>query len=205
MGRPQRNQHIRGELLDAGMHLLSEQGYHGTGLKEILNRVQAPKGSFYHYFDSKEAFTAEIIGNYTDTLLMHMDQYLAESHQTPRETIRGLYRLMITEFERRGCIRGCLLGNLAAEIGASSQRCQQALQQGYRDWRQRFVPLVEKGQYAGEFRSDIGATALADLFWNHWEGGILRMKLEGHAQGLRQSLDCLLDSLMAPPEPSPET
>ncbi len=198
MGRPQRNQQVRRELLDTGMQLLSEQGYHGTGIKEVLDRVQVPKGSFYHYFDSKEAFTAEIITDYIEGLLKLMDTQLARSTSGPRETIRHLYSLMITEFERRGCIRGCLLGNLAAEIGASSQRCQKALQDAYRNWLRRFLPLIEAGQQQGEFRDDLDATLLADLFWNHWEGGILRMKMEGHAHGLRRNLDVLLDELMAP-------
>lgn len=198
MTNTQRNPNLRQELLDTGMKLLSEQGYHGTGLKEILERAQVPKGSFYHYFSSKEAFTAEIISDYTGTLLALMDQHLESTESSARETIRNLYRMMVTEFERRGCIRGCLLGNLAAEIGASSERCQQALQQGYRDWRERFLPLVEKGQRDGEFRDDIPAGALADIYWNHWEGGILRMKLEGQADTLRQDLDWLLDGLMAP-------
>lgn len=201
--RPQRGHTIRQELLDTGMQLLSEQGYHGTGLKAVLDRAQVPKGSFYHYFTSKEAFTAEIISDYSESLLALMDAHLARSSSSPRETIRHLYHLMITEFERRGCIRGCLLGNLAAEIGASSQRCQNALQNAYRSWLRRFLPLVEAGQMQGQFRDDVPATSLADLFWNHWEGGILRMKMEGHARGLRQNLDMLLDQLMAAPDPRP--
>lgn len=202
MAQAQHNPNLRQQLLDAGMKLLSEQGYHGTGLKEILERVQVPKGSFYHYFSSKEAFTAEIITDYTETLLKLMDQQVSQPSDSPRETIRHLYGMMITEFERRGCIRGCLLGNLAAEIGASSERCQHSLQQGYRAWRQRFIPLVEQGQRSGEFRDDIPAGALTDVFWNHWEGGILRMKLEGQADTLRQDLDWLLDYLMAPATPN---
>ncbi|MEQ6885681.1 TetR family transcriptional regulator C-terminal domain-containing protein [Salicola sp. Rm-C-2C1-2] len=198
MTKAQRNPNLRQELLQAGVHLLSEQGYHGTGIKEILERVQVPKGSFYHYFSSKEGFTAEIIEDYTEDLLTLMDEHLRHPRESARETIRQMYGLMVTEFERRGCIRGCLLGNLAAEIGAASQQCQRALQKGYRDWRERFVPLIEQGQHNGEFRDDIPATALSDIFWNHWEGGILRMKLEGQAELLRADLDWLLDRLMAP-------
>ena len=75
------------------MKLLSEQGYHGTGLKEILDQVRVPKGSFYHYFASKEAFTAEIISDYSRTLLDVMDRHLAQGVDSPRETIRQLYRM----------------------------------------------------------------------------------------------------------------
>ena len=41
--------------------LLMDQGYHGTGLQELVQRVGVPKGSFYNYFESKEAFRAGVV------------------------------------------------------------------------------------------------------------------------------------------------
>jgi len=199
MSRPQRNQHVRQALLHAGTELLSEQGYHGTGLKEILTRVNVPKGSFYHYFSSKEAFTADIITNYADWLMGLMDAAVAASKESPRELIRTLYGHMIVEFERQDCVQGCLLGNLAAEIGAASKPCQAALQDAYGRWKQRFSVLVADGQQAGQFRQDLDADTLSDLFWDTWEGSILRMKLNGSAAPLRRTLNQLLDNLLAAP------
>ena len=49
MNQKQINKH---NLLDEGVALLMRQGYHGTGLKEILDAVNIPKGSFYNYFVS---------------------------------------------------------------------------------------------------------------------------------------------------------
>lgn len=53
-------------LLEAGVALFAEMGYHGTGVKDIVERAGVPKGSFYSYFDSKEAFGAAILRHYTD-------------------------------------------------------------------------------------------------------------------------------------------
>jgi len=41
-----------------------EQGYHGTGLQELVTKVGVPKGSFYNYFPSKEDFSAEVVRLY---------------------------------------------------------------------------------------------------------------------------------------------
>ena len=64
MKRINQKQINRENLLNQGVGLLMQQGYHGTGLKEILDAVQIPKGSFYNYFGSKENFAAEIIEHY---------------------------------------------------------------------------------------------------------------------------------------------
>ena len=51
----------RENLLTQGVTMLMGQGYHGTGLQEILDASNIPKGSFYNYFGSKENFGAEVI------------------------------------------------------------------------------------------------------------------------------------------------
>ncbi|MBX9686863.1 MAG: TetR/AcrR family transcriptional regulator, partial [Candidatus Obscuribacterales bacterium] len=51
----------RAILLEAGMAVMYEKGYSNTGIQEVLSSVGVPKGSFYHYFDSKEDFALKII------------------------------------------------------------------------------------------------------------------------------------------------
>ncbi|WP_097458743.1 TetR/AcrR family transcriptional regulator [Mangrovitalea sediminis] len=198
MARPRRSQQTREDLLREGSALLARQGYHGTGLQEILARSNAPKGSFYNHFESKEAFAAEIIDRYIDQLVSLTDKYLARAEDDPRTLIRNVYSRLSTEFARQGCVQGCLLGNLAAEIGASNPLCRASLHRAYELWQSRFVPLFEAGQRLGQFRHDIDAQTLASLFWNAWEGGITRMKVEGSTESLDTTLNLMLDQLMAP-------
>ena len=44
--------------------LLTEQVFNTTGIEQVLKRVSVPKGSFYHYFDSKDAFGREVLAEY---------------------------------------------------------------------------------------------------------------------------------------------
>jgi TetR/AcrR family transcriptional regulator, transcriptional repressor for nem operon len=199
MARPRRSEHTKENLLERGVQLLASNGYHGTGLKEILDAVRVPKGSFYNYFESKEAFAAEIIRHYVDQLLSVFDAYVAHSQEAPLCLIKSLYSYMLVEFARQDCQQGCLVGNLAAEIGASSPLCQIELKRAFGHWKTRFVKLLEAGQQQGNVRNDISADALADIFWNTWEGGILRMKIEGNTGNLKKTLEVLLDQLFAAP------
>ena len=72
---PRPNKSINREnLLNQGVLLLTRQGYHGTGLKAILDAVQIPKGSFYNYFPSKEQYTAAVVGHYIAQFIAQLDR-----------------------------------------------------------------------------------------------------------------------------------
>lgn len=198
MTRPRRSEHNREAILAEGITLLSEQGYNGTGLKQILDTVKVPKGSFYNYFESKESFAAEIIELYMDRLLSVFDNFIAHSTEDPVALIRSVYGLMVAEFRRTDCIKGCLVGNLAAEIGGKSQLCQAAMQRSYHSWRQRFTPLIEKGQLEGLLRTDLNAEELTEVFWSAWEGSILRMKVTGDVGVLESNLENIFKLISKP-------
>ena len=76
MSRPRRSEHTREALIQAGIEHLSRFGYHGTGIKQILDDVNVPKGSFYNFFASKETFVAELIQAYSQDLLLQLDDFI---------------------------------------------------------------------------------------------------------------------------------
>jgi len=55
------NKEIRKKLLEAGVSIFIDQGYHGTGIQEVVDKAGIPKGSFYNYFKSKEDFGSKTI------------------------------------------------------------------------------------------------------------------------------------------------
>lgn len=194
MARIRRSEKTRETLLEQGINLLSEHGYHGTGLKLILDTVKVPKGSFYNYFASKEHFVAEILDTYSAQLLKQFDDYAATSDETPLEMIESVYLTMMKTFEAEGHIKGCLLGNMAAEIGGHSDHCTQSMLTTLQQWKSRIVPLIEKAQQDKQVREDVTASELADVFWCAWEGALLRMKIEGNTDTVRLTLKLVLQN-----------
>ena len=49
-----KNTATRDKLIDSGAELIAQQGYNATGINAVLKTCGVPKGSFYHYFSSKE-------------------------------------------------------------------------------------------------------------------------------------------------------
>jgi TetR/AcrR family transcriptional repressor of nem operon len=179
------------------MELLAEYGYHGTGLKKILDRVGVPKGSFYNYFESKERFVSEIIDLYSSDMSQVLDEFITSAETDPVETIRLIYRKAAAEIERSGQ-KGCLVGNLAAEIGNSSALCQLSMQQSVIQWKNRLSALFSAGQEQGLLRKDLPPETLCETLWNTWQGGLLKMKIEGSTEYLNQTVDLMLDHLFSP-------
>jgi TetR/AcrR family transcriptional repressor of nem operon len=189
-----RTEDFRSRLLEAGVTLFAEKGYHGTGVKDIVERADVPKGSFYNYFDSKEAFGAAILRHYADGQAAEWEQYAREADSPdPLLALRRIYERIVADYEACEDRCGCLLGNFAGEIAQSSDLCRDAARHTVVEWRVGFADYLRRGQDYGSVRCDLPADAMADLFWNAWEGSLLRMKLEDSAEPLKACVQSMLD------------
>jgi len=183
----------REKLLDQGVHMLMTQGYHGTGIKEILDRVQIPKGSFYNYFASKEAFAAEAITHYIEPFILCLTTHLQTPQVDALSALKNYYAELIVEVEKGGYKGGCLLGNLMGEIGDTSVLCNRALKTAVERYKKLQQEALERAQQEGTVRQDRSAESMADMLVNLWQGALLRMKIEQSVQPLHQFCNTLLD------------
>jgi len=184
---------LREKLLDQGVALLMEQGYHGTGLQELVRSVGVPKGSFYNYFPSKEAFSAEVVKHYIEPFIRQLDNHLQRPDVSAETALKAYFNELIEETERRDFKGGCLLGNLIGEIGGTSDLCQPSLREAVRRYRDKLEEGLARAQQEGSFRKDLDAKDMADFLVNVWQGALLRMKIERSVRPLAQFCEMLLD------------
>jgi TetR/AcrR family transcriptional repressor of nem operon len=184
---------LREKLLERGVTLLMEQGYHGTGVQELVQSVGVPKGSFYNYFESKEAFSAEVVRHYIEPFIQQLDAHLRRDDVTADVALKGYFEEMIEETERRDFKGGCLLGNLIGEIGDTSELCQASLRQAVHRYRDKLREGIARAQREGRFRTDMEAKDMSDFLVNVWQGALLRMKIERSVRPLTQFCDVLLN------------
>ena len=181
------------KLLDQGVSLLLEKGYHATGLKEILDTVQIPKGSFYSYFNSKEQFAAEAITHYIEPFIQRLTGHLQNPKLDGLAALKAYYTELIAEVAQNGFKGGCLLGNLMGEIGDTSPMCREALLDAVNRYSELQRSALERGQREGKVRMDRSAKAMANLMLNGWQGALLRMKVEQSVEPLKAVCEDLLD------------
>ena len=183
----------RKKLLELGVSLLMEQGYHGTGLQELVQKAGVPKGSFYNHFPSKEAFGADVVEYYIEPFILQLDRHLQRQEASAEEALKSYFGELIEQTERRQFKGGCLLGNLIGEIGDTSDLCQASLRKAVHRYRDKLREGIARAQKEGSFRRDMGAEEMADFLVNVWQGALLRTKIEQSTRPLTQFCDFLLN------------
>ncbi len=183
----------REKLLDQGVLMLMDQGYHGTGLKEILDQVKIPKGSFYNYFGSKEKFAAEAISHYIEPFIERLSKHLQNPELDGLTALKNYYAELIVEVEETGYKGGCLLGNLMGEIGDTSDICRNALMTTIERYCVLQQSALLRAQQQGSVRLDRSAESMADLLFSSWQGALLQMKVQQSVEPLQICCDTLLN------------
>lgn len=188
LGRPPKDaagyNETRESLLRAGVEILTEKGFSSTGIDEILRRVGVPKGSFYHFFGSKEAFGAELVERYAAYFAAKMDRFFLDSTVPPVQRLQAFMNDARSGMARHGYKRGCLVGNLGQEMGTLPESFREQLKAVFHDWQSRLASCLEEAKTAGDISAGSDCQQLAATFWIGWEGAILRAKLEGAPDAL---------------------
>jgi TetR/AcrR family transcriptional repressor of nem operon len=184
---------IRGRLLDVGLKTFAHCGYHGTGIKEIVDGAGVPKGSFYNYFKSKEEFGIEVIRCHSIEFWETWTECFDPEGADPLKALLNCFDRMITEHAECTVHRCSIVGNLAAELCAQSLPCQSTLQAVVDDWGAKLAAQLLRAQEQGLARTDLSDKELATLFWDIWHGTLHRVKIVGSTEPLKQSVTfCLL-------------
>ena len=68
MSAPKQSASTRDRLIDSARFLFWERGFAGTSMAELLAHAQVNSGSFYHFFDSKEALLRAVLEQYAELL-----------------------------------------------------------------------------------------------------------------------------------------
>ena len=168
----------RDNLIQAGLQMIHAEGYSASGIQGIVERADVPKGSFYTYFASKEAFGTEVIDAYSDRGVAKLRGFLSDADLAPLARLEAYFDDRIAAFRASNFARGCLLGNFSAEAADHSTVIRQHLVKHFRSWSALFERCIFEGQERGEIGRQFPANSLADFILNSWEGALLRMRAE---------------------------
>ena len=172
-------------LIQRALELWTERGFNGTGLSELLKGAGVPKGSFYHYFASKEDFAQAVIESYSDYLSNKLETHFAQTGLSPMKRLKSFVTDAEQGLEKYEFRRGCLVGNLGQELAGMDASLRLPLSEAFSRWEKQLTHLLLEAQLTGELAEGLEAGELAKFFWMGWEGAILRARLERSAEPLR--------------------
>lgn len=168
------------QILETTRALLEKQGFHGTGLNEIIKESGAPKGSLYYYFPAgKEQITAEAILQAGTGTAERIRLGLAESAD-PAQALRDFIHKIADNVEASGFAAGSPLTAVAMETASGSERINLACRAAYdlliNAFRQK---LLASGM------TETRAAELATFITASIEGGIILSRTHHDTTALR--------------------
>ncbi len=182
-------QATRQHILDTGYRLVLQKGFAALGLQEILKACAVPKGSFYHYFSSKEAFGCELLQQYVDGYGRKLELLLADGGNGYQRLMRywDAWTSDPAQPGRDGWAEECLVVKLAAEVADLSEDMRHVLDGGVQRLLQRIAGLVEDGRADGSLPHGKPALDVARVLYQMWLGAALLSKLSQSRLPLQQA------------------
>jgi len=120
----------RQHLLDTGHRMMAEKGFTSVGLNEILQTAGVPKGSFYHYFKSKELYGQALLEDYFVCYLADMERRLTLPDLNARERLMDYWQGWQDRCTLEGHGDECLVVKLSAEVADLSEAMRLTLRDG---------------------------------------------------------------------------
>jgi AcrR family transcriptional regulator len=124
----------RDRLIASARYLFWERGFAGTSMSELLAHAEVNSGSFYHFFDSKEALLREVLEGY---LRLLRPMVIDPAFASVEEPVGRIFAILAGYRERilgTECRYGCPLGRLALEIDPENAPAHTLIAQNFQGW-----------------------------------------------------------------------
>ncbi|MDE1165192.1 MAG: TetR/AcrR family transcriptional regulator [Pseudomonas sp.] len=181
------NRDTRQHILDIAQQIVGKKGFSAVGLNEVLAAAQVPKGSFYHYFSSKDAFGEALLEDYFETYLAHMQQVF-QSAMPERHKLFVYWQHWIDNQTACSDAGKCLAVKLGAEVADLSEPMRLALNRGTARIIHCLADAIERGQQQGSLKPEPPPQALASQLYALWLGASVMAKITRTAQPFDEAL-----------------
>lgn len=189
----------REKILTSGQSLIELRGYSALGVAEICKAAGVPKGSFYYFFESKEALALAVIDAQWEAQRRAWASVL-DSDAAPLQRLRQL--IEETEADQRagqqscGTVSGCMFGNLTLELSNQTDTIRERLQQIFNAQVEMVEAVIKEALERGDVHVDDTQMAARSLI-AQLEGQVLFAKLYNNTQRLSTLWDDCLSLLGA--------
>ncbi|HST81153.1 MAG TPA: TetR/AcrR family transcriptional regulator [Kineosporiaceae bacterium] len=167
-------------LVRAAHELLGDRGYGSVGVAEICRRAEVQKGSFYHFYASKQALTIAVVNAHWD----EQRQIWRSLLSGPPSALSRLERLLGAQVEGQresraltGRVSGCLLANLALELAHQEQAVTTRLAEIFAEQIDLVLDTLEQAVAEGSVAKEIATRDTAQAIVAQLEGMVLFAKL----------------------------
>jgi TetR/AcrR family transcriptional repressor of nem operon len=168
---------VREHIVAVGQRIMAGKGFSAVGLNEILTAAGVPKGSFYYYFASKDAFGVALLEKYFEDYLAELDATFRQADVTMAEGLVGYFDRWRSNQLQADCQGKCLVVKLGAEVSDLSEPMRLALKQGTAGIVARLASAIERGQAERSLAVDDQPDSVAESLYQLWLGASVMAKI----------------------------
>lgn len=179
----------RQHILETARGIVVGKGFSAVGLNEILVAAGVPKGSFYHWFRSKEQFGEAMIDHHFDSYLRQVDACLAAPERTPGQRLVHFFAQWHAMQCGDNVQSRCLVVKLSAEVCDLSEPMRAALERGIAQVLARLATCLAEGIAAGELRRCPAPVEVAQQLYQQWLGATLLARVQRNDEPLDRALE----------------
>ena len=191
---------VRQHILDQGKAIITRKGFAGVGLNEILSAAAVPKGSFYHYFKSKELFGEAMLADYVQGYLAEMDVVLGQPGQSAARSLMDYWASWTSaSLDGSGCDCRCLVVKLSSEVADMSEPMRMTLLDGTNRIIARLALAIAQGRVDDTLPSVADPAHMASALYQLWLGAAMLTKLRRDDSALKTAWQSTLTMLELPP------
>lgn len=172
-----RSTDTRQVIIETAQRIMARKGYSAVGINEVLAEAGVPKGSFYHYFASKDAFGEAVLRSYFGDYLAEMDGILASSGPSAAERLMAYWQQWRQTQSLEECQGKCLAVKLGAEVADLSESMRLAMVEGTNAIVGRLERTIGSGLKDGSLSVDGEAREVAQALYDMWLGASVMAKI----------------------------
>jgi len=198
-----RNEHtdVKQRILDTGRGIILGKGFSAVGLNEILSTAQVPKGSFYHYFKSKEAFGEALVDSYVADYVAQVDRLLQDDGAPAAQRLMRYWKSWMSgDGQTAEC--NCLVVKLSAEVSDMSEAMRAALLRGTDLIIERVAGCIADGLADGSLTANLQPRHTALMLYELWLGAALLSKIRRDRSALDTAMAATAELLNLPRQAS---
>ncbi len=183
----QENPATREKLLETAQHLMLAKGYTATSVEEICEAANLTKGSFFHYFPSKEDLGKAVLDRYVIIMFQEVQNAPFLKKSDPLQRLYGYIDFMIEVSKDPARRSGCLLGNFAQVLTDTHPEIRTQCAAHFRLWADMLKHELDAAKAVYKVKG-LDTGTLADHFIALFEGSLMLAKT-------RQDLDVIANNL----------
>ncbi len=183
-------------ILDSARELFFARSYADVGVADICEHAGVKKGSFYHFYPSKQALTLAVLdAHFVDIKEKLIDQAFAED--LPPLARMARFAEMAYQFQKQvsletGHVLGCPFGNLSTELSTQDELIRERIQQSFARLQTLLSGVLKTAQAGGEVAPEVDASATAQAMLAYFEGVLLMAKNQNNPELIRHLLPAMV-------------